>query len=129
MTQIDCSDCWFSLEIGDGVRRSLINHFRAWIVDQLGKQGWYRVGVNKPDVIEAFAWRLSSELLSKAKDELAEMDTTDAYSGAPEALEIFISDEMEAFLAGVAKADWAAFLEEIANAPPVALGGGPDDRQ
>jgi hypothetical protein len=59
---IDCSDAQYELKIGDKVRRSLIRHFRAFIITQIKTRGF---AADDPrlfnqDVLDAEAWRLAA---------------------------------------------------------------------
>jgi hypothetical protein len=69
MAKINCEDCWFVIEIGDGVRRSLIKHFMKYLVATIEKRGF---NARDPllfnrDVIEAEAWRLTNIVITRAR--------------------------------------------------------------
>jgi hypothetical protein len=69
--QIDCSDARYELKIGDGVRRSLIRHFRAFISQQISRRGFDADDPKsfKQDVLDAEAWRLADALIDVAERE------------------------------------------------------------
>jgi len=67
--KIDLSDACFSIQIGDGVKRSLIRHFQQRLQGVLR-----RLGINpddgaliKADVLEREAWRLADRAISDAR--------------------------------------------------------------
>ena len=71
MSAIDCTDCYLSIEIGDGVRRALIAHFNAFLERELAARGATAADEIARDRRDQEAWRLSAKVLSAAKDELA----------------------------------------------------------
>jgi hypothetical protein len=69
--QIDCSDVRYELRIGDGVRRSLIRHFRAFISQQIRGRGFDAEDpmLFNQDTLEAEAWRLAATVIHDAESE------------------------------------------------------------
>jgi hypothetical protein len=66
LVRVDCTDCAFKLSIGEGVRRSLIRHIRAWLDEQVKACG---LKADDPtlfnhDVIDAEAWMLADKLIA-----------------------------------------------------------------
>jgi hypothetical protein len=64
--RIDCTDCTFTLSIGEGVRRSLIRHFRAWLNEQIKARGHEADDPRlfNQDAIDAEAWMLADKLIT-----------------------------------------------------------------
>ena len=70
--RIDCADCTFTLSIGEGVRRSLIRHFRAWLNEQIKARG-FKADDPKlfdQDAIDAEAWMLADKLIASEEGRL-----------------------------------------------------------
>jgi hypothetical protein len=72
MARINCEDSRFLIEIGDGVRRSLIKHFMNYLVTTIEKRG---LSARDPvlfnqDIIEGEAWRLTNIVISRARLDL-----------------------------------------------------------
>lgn len=138
-TDIDFTDCQYRMEIGDGVRRSLIAYFRKWIGEQLKASN--AASLATPDAIEKFAWRLSADFIaeieSQMQDSLPEamMMVFDSVRmpNAQEVVASYCEDALIDFLDEVTAAKcedalerqmsiWSLFLDEISDAPLVTLG-------
>ena len=67
--EIDCQDCSYSIEIGDGVRRSLIRHFTRFLDAQIAARGFnpHDGALFEREQIEARAWALADEAIQVAK--------------------------------------------------------------
>ena len=76
--EIDCQDCSYSIEIGDGVRRSAIRHFTRFLDAQIAARGFnpHDGALFERDQIEAKAWVLADEALLTAKVEIADVIET-----------------------------------------------------
>jgi hypothetical protein len=70
MTAIDCTDCYLAIQIGDGVRRALVRHFRHFITDRLEAHGIATRDERRRDQVDRDAWRLAATVLSEAENEL-----------------------------------------------------------
>ncbi len=70
--RIDCTDCTFTLSIGEGVRRSLIRHFRAWLSEQIKARGFKADDPRllNQDAIDAEAWMLADKLIASEEGRL-----------------------------------------------------------
>jgi hypothetical protein len=70
MTDIDCSDCYLQIAIGDGVKRSLIRHFARFIAAQLRERRIEHSDAGAEEKIYNDAWRLASRVLREVGPEL-----------------------------------------------------------
>lgn len=64
--KIDCMDCAYALAIGNGVRRSLIQHFCEWL-NELIKTEEFRAEDSKlfsQNAIDAAAWWMTDRLIA-----------------------------------------------------------------
>jgi hypothetical protein len=69
--QVDCSDARYELKIGDRVKRSLIRHFHAFIINQVQSRGFDAEDPKlfNQDTLEAEAWRLAATVIEEAERE------------------------------------------------------------
>lgn len=70
MTAIDCTDCYLAIEIGDGVKRSLVRHFARFIGERLAARGVAAGDDSAQDRIEREVWRLATRVLADVQAEL-----------------------------------------------------------
>lgn len=70
MTAIDCSDCYLSIAIGDGVKRALVRHFARFIVGQLATRDVRDQSETARDKIDRDAWRLAARVLNEVEREI-----------------------------------------------------------
>lgn len=70
MTAIDCTDCYLAIEIGDGVKRSLIRHFAGFITGQLALREVAAQSDTARDKIDRDAWRLAARVLYEVEAEI-----------------------------------------------------------
>ena len=136
--EIDFTDCRHRIEIGDGVRRSLIAHFRTWIDEQLKASN--AASLATPEAIDKFSWRLSTDFIaeieSQMQDSLPEAIMIVSRDGQfldPGAIVAsFTMDALPDLLDELTKAKsddplekqlsiWSLFLDEISDAPLVVL--------
>jgi hypothetical protein len=70
--RIDCADCTLALSIGEGVRRSLIRHFRTWLNEQINARGFKADDPRlfNQDAIDAEAWMLADKLIASEEGRL-----------------------------------------------------------
>src|SRR5579875_263236 len=91
MTAIDCTDCYLAIEIGDGVRRALVQHFNRFIADRLAAHGVAAPDERRREHVDRDAWRLATMVLDEAENELVgaldeELLKADPQKGAQEIL-------------------------------------------
>lgn len=70
MTAIDCSDCYLSIEIGDGVKRALVRHFAGFIAAQFSARELACRGEVVADKLDREAWRLAARVVAEVEAEL-----------------------------------------------------------
>jgi hypothetical protein len=70
MTAIDCSDCYLSIAIGDGVKRALVRHFAGFIASQLTAREIGAQSETARDKIDRDAWRLAARVLNEVAAEI-----------------------------------------------------------
>jgi hypothetical protein len=70
MTAIDCSDCYLSIAIGDGVKRALVRHFAGFIAGQLAARAVAAQSELAHDKIDRDAWRLAARVLHEVEAEI-----------------------------------------------------------
>jgi hypothetical protein len=70
MTAIDCTDCYLAIEIGDGVKRSLIRHFTGFITGQLTLREVAAQTDTARDKVDRDAWRLAARVLHEVEAEI-----------------------------------------------------------
>ncbi len=70
MTSIDCSDCYLSIAIGDGVKRALVRHFAGFIATQLAAREVSAQSETAHDKIDRDAWRLAARVLNEVETEI-----------------------------------------------------------
>jgi len=95
MAKINCEDSRFVIEIGDGVRRSLIRHFVNYLVATIEKRGFNArdTVLFNQDVIEAEAWRLTNIVITRARLDLDDI-SDDLRSSEKSASEI-VAEEID----------------------------------
>jgi hypothetical protein len=70
MTAIDCSDCYLTIAMGDGVKRALVRHFAGFIVGQLAAREVAAQTETAQDKIDRDAWRLAARVLNQVASEI-----------------------------------------------------------
>src|SRR6202000_352464 len=70
MTAIDCSDCYLTIEIGDGVKRALIRHFAGFIAAQLATRDVVAKSDTAHDKIDRASWRVAARALEEGGAEI-----------------------------------------------------------
>jgi hypothetical protein len=70
MTAIDCTDCYLTIEIGDGVKRALVRHFTGFITGQLAARAVAAQTQAALERIDRDAWRLASRVLYEVEAEV-----------------------------------------------------------
>jgi hypothetical protein len=70
MTAIDCSDCYLTIAIGDGVKRALVHHFADFIAGQLTARAVTAQSATALDKIDRDAWRLTARVLNEVEAEI-----------------------------------------------------------
>jgi hypothetical protein len=70
MTAIDCSDCYLTIAIGDGVKRALVRHFAGFISGQLAAREVAALTESAQDRIDRDAWRLTARALHEVEAEI-----------------------------------------------------------
>jgi hypothetical protein len=70
MTAIDCTDCYLAIEIGDGVKRSLVRHFAGFITGQLALREVAAQTDAARDKVDRDAWRLAARVLYEVEAEV-----------------------------------------------------------
>ncbi len=71
MSNIDCSDCYLEIAIGDGVKRSLVRHFSRVIASRLRERGIDSTQTAFAiDKVDQDAWRLAAKVLNEVAAEL-----------------------------------------------------------
>jgi hypothetical protein len=70
MTAIDCTDCYLTIEIGDGVKRALVRHFTGFITGQLAASAVAAQTQAALERIDRDAWRLASRVLYEVEAEV-----------------------------------------------------------
>jgi hypothetical protein len=70
MTAIDCSDCYLTIAMGDGVKRALVRHFASFIASQLAARAVAAQTEPARDKIDRDAWRLAARVLNEVEAEI-----------------------------------------------------------
>ena len=70
MTEIDCTDCYLAIEIGDGAKRALVRHFTGFITGQLASRDVSVQNEGARDKIDRDAWRLAARVLNEVEREI-----------------------------------------------------------
>jgi hypothetical protein len=70
MTAIDWTDCYLTIEIGDGVKRALVGHFTSFIAGALGARDVTATMGPARDKIDRDAWRLAARVLREVEAEI-----------------------------------------------------------
>lgn len=70
MTAIDCTDCYLTIALGDGVKRALVRHFARFLAAQLEESGIVP-REEREDRLDREAWRLAARVLGEVEAELA----------------------------------------------------------
>lgn len=70
MTAIDCTDCYLTIEIGDGVKRALVRHFTGFITGQLAARAVTVQTQAALERIDRDAWRLTARVLNEVEGEV-----------------------------------------------------------
>jgi hypothetical protein len=70
MTAIDCTDCYLSIEIGDGMKRALVRHFGRFIAERLAARRIAAAGDRADESIDREAWRLAGKVLGEVESDL-----------------------------------------------------------
>ena len=70
MTAIDCTDCYLAVEIGDGVKRTLVRHFARFIAGHLAARGVTSPTEAALDKIDRDAWQLAARVLHEVETEI-----------------------------------------------------------
>jgi hypothetical protein len=70
MTAIDCTDCYLTIEIGDGVKRALVRHFTGFITGELAARAVAAQTQAALERIDRDAWRLAARVLHEVETEV-----------------------------------------------------------
>lgn len=102
MKAIDCTDCYLAIEIGDGVKRALVQHFSRFLARQLTARGVATSGEAPADKLDREAWRLAARVLGEVEAELtAALDETLLAPDPQESAQAILASAVEASVAAV----------------------------
>lgn len=100
MAVIDCSDCYLAIAVGDGVKRALVRHFRAFIAEALLARGIATASEERADRIDRDAWRLAARVITAVESEVE--DTLDETVLSPDPDQVAQAIVAQAVAASVA---------------------------
>jgi hypothetical protein len=102
MTAIDCTDCYLAIEIGDGVRRSLVRHFTRFITGQLAAREVVAQTEAASEKIDRDAWRLAARVLHEVEGEVeGALDETLLAPDPQRTVQDILSAAVEAAVQGI----------------------------
>ena len=102
MTAIDCTDCYLAIEIGAGVKRSLVRHFTGFITGQLALREVAAQTDAARDKVDRDAWRLAARVLYEVEAEIdGALDETLLASDPQKTVQAILATAVEASVQGI----------------------------